>query len=77
MGEGAALIGKLVRVDLRGVLRGRSVLLSNEDPFLDGKIGLVVGRVLPPSSWRPWIVLIDGVETQFDGAFLEVVNEIR
>jgi len=69
MGEGASLIGKLVRVDLRGVL------LSNEDPFLDGKIGLVVGRVLPPSSWRPWIVLIDGVETQFDGAFLEVVSE--
>ena len=54
-----------MRVDLRGIA------LSKEDPSLDGKIGLVIRK---DPHVRSWIVLIDGAETRFNSAFLEVLS---
>ena len=68
MGEAPDLTGKLVRVDLRGIA------LSKEDPSFEGKIGLVIGR---DPYVRSWIVLVDGAETRFNSAFLEIINETR
>ena len=65
MGEAPVRIGKLVRVDLRGVL--------HYDPDLkyDGKVGLVIGR---DNSVRSWQVLIDGEVTRFNSVFLDVID---
>lgn len=65
MGEAPVRIGKLVRVDLRGVLQ------YDPDLKFDGKVGLVIGK---NNSVRSWQVLIDGEITRFNSVFLDVID---
>ncbi len=68
MGEAPVLTGKLVRVNLRGVLQ------HDPDLNFDGRVGLVIGR---DPSVRSWLVLIDGEVSRFNSAFLDVIDEAR